>query len=203
MADKIDIINMALRRISEQPINALDEGSESANVISDIYDISLEYEIRSFPYTWAQKTQELARIDEEAPPDYASAFQLPSDYLKIVEILTPAKVYEIAVSSDDYRLSTNNMQWEIREGKLYYNSDTITIKYLALETNTVKWDSSFVDAFAWRLASEAAPSITDNNRLIDRADRMYAMKIDMARSSNGSESRRMPRISHDYLKARY
>lgn len=203
MADKIQIINNGLRALAEQPINALDEGSETANIISDIYDIELEAEIRDFPYTWAQRTVELAEISSETPPDYGYVFQLPADYLNMVELIdltTGATVYYW----DNVYTFTNvrSQQWEVREGKLYINASSISIKYTVLEEDTSKWDATFARAFSYRLAMTAGPSITESEQAIQRVERLYYNEIRKARANSASERRRQSRLSEDYLNMR-
>lgn len=205
MASKIDIINRALRTVAEQPINALDEGSEPANIMSDIYDIELDAEIRDFPYTWAQRTAELAEISSETPPDYGYVYQLPADYIMIIEIIdltTSSTIY----SWDNVYSFTNVrfQEWEVREGKLYINSSSVQIKYTVLEEDTTKWDATFTRAFAYRLAMTAGVSIigTDSMPLVDRAERLYYIDINKARANSHSESRKQSRMSEDYLNAR-
>ena len=203
MASKIDVINRALRAIAEQPINSLTEGSEPANIISDIYDIELDAEIREWPFTWAQRTAELALISSETPPDYGYVYQLPADYLMIMEIIdltTSATIY----SWDNVYSFTNVrfQEWEVREGKLYINSSNVQIKYTVLEEDTTKWDASFTRAFAYRLAMTAGPSITEKMALIERSERLYVTEINKARANSASESRKQSRLSEDYLNAR-
>lgn len=203
MASKIDVINSALRALAEQPINALDEGSEPANIISDIYDIELDAEIRDFPYTWAQKTVELAEVSAETPPDFGYVFQLPADYIGMVELI------DTTLSSSVYYYDTastyNNVrhqEWEVRDHKLYINSTSVTIKYTALVTAPTNWDATFTRAFAYRLAMTAGPSITEKMALIDRAERLYVREISKARALSASESRRQSHMSEDYLNSR-
>jgi len=203
MASQIDIINWGLRAIAEQPINALDEGSEPADIMSDLNDITLEAEIRDFPYTWAQRTVELAEIEDETPPDYGYVYQLPADYLSMVELIdltTGATVYYW----DNVYTFTNvrSQQWEIREDKLYINASAITIKYTVLETDTAKWDTTFARAFAYRLAMDAGPSITEKMDMVERVERLYVREISKARAHSKSERRRQSRLSEDYLNIR-
>jgi len=182
---------MALRRIGEQPIGSLTEGSESANVLSDMYDILLENELRSFAYRWAVKTSELAVISAEDPPDFGYAFQLPADYLQMLRIVSPEGGNVLTAT-----------QWEEREDKLYLNYNEVTIKYIFLQTDTSKWDPHFVSAFSHKLAEESAVAISGRDDLSDIMRQKYALNIKQARESNGVETRRSSPLSRDYIQAR-
>ena len=91
---------------------------------------------------------------------------------------------------------------EIREDKLYINNSAVCLEYRALEEDTTKWDASFVMAFSYKLAALAGPAITEKDSFVQRAAQYYVRHINKARSSNGSERHRSPRMSMDYLNAR-
>lgn len=204
MANQIDICNLALRHIAEQPINSLTEGSEAANVLSNIFDFVYEEELRSYPWRWASDTEELAQVSAEEPPDFAYVHQLPADYLqmqRIIDLVTGSTYYD---AWDEYygRWSLRQAEWEIRDGKIYSNWETLTIKYTKLITDYSKLDSTFVIALSWRLAHEIAPSLTTRDDLANRAYQMYQIEINKARGTNGNEQRRILEISREYLGAR-
>lgn len=202
-SNKIEIINTALRNLAEQPINALDEGSEPANIISDIYDIELEAEIREWPYQWAMRTAELAEVSSEDPPDWQYVYQLPADYVTIVELVDTNTGNTVWYYDASYSfINVRYQEWEIREDKLYINSSSITIKYTVLETDTAKWDATFTRAFAYRLAFVAGPSITEKMSMVDRAERLYLREANKARAHSASEKRLMSKLSQDYLNVR-
>ena len=203
MASKIQVINLSLRHLAEQPIGAIDEGSEAANVMGDLYDYALEDEIRRFPYTWATRTATLAQVEDETPPDYAYVYQLPADYLMMDRIIDNRTSTTYSTDNRDYNnINMRYREWAIREDKLYINSSSICLEYRVLEVDTTKWDSSFVMAFSYKLAELAGPSITESERLIARAERNYIRHINEARASNGNERNRDTRLSEDYLNAR-
>lgn len=203
MASKVDIINMALTRLGEQPIGAIDEGSEPANIAGRIYDIVLESELRKWPWTWATTTQELTSIASETPPDFATAFALPADYIKMVEITDPTMgtTYWRWNPHREVDVRFGN-EWEIREKKLYINTDYVTIKYVKLQTDTTKWDSSFVDAFAWKLAMEMAMSLSEQPAMVDIARSQYYIEMNIARGNSGAETRRSSSVSTDWIRRR-
>jgi len=201
---KIKIINIACRRIGEQGITSLDEDSNVADVMNDIYDHCLDAELRDWPYPFATVTTELAALSSEEPPDFGYAFQLPADYLDMVEIVDPAT--GIQHYSYDYRYGrakySEVTQWERREDKLYMNLDEVTIKYIKLEVDPVKWDASFRDMFAWRLADEMAMPITERADVAQRTTQRYLTALLKARGSAGAESRRTSDVSRNYIRAR-
>lgn len=204
MANQIEICNIALRAIEAQPIGSLTEGSEEANVLSDIFDFYFKEELRAYPWRWACATAELAEVSSEEPPDFAYVHQLPADYLQmqlIIEKLSGETLYDIW--DELYgRYNLRNQEWEVRDGKLYSNWSDVNIKYTKLITDYSKLDPTFVIAFAHKLAEQAGPSLTTRTDLIQMASRNYQVYINKAMGSNGQEQRRTLRISREYLSAR-
>jgi len=197
MSSKIGIINMALRRLGEQPINSLTEQSEAASIVSDIYDIALNKELRAWPYTFAVKVAELVLLESEEPPDFAYAFQLPADYLGFASVIEPTNTYIEGPYNNRFV-----GEWEIRGGLFLSNFSDVTIKYRFLQTDTSKWDASFVDAFAWKLAEELALPLTGTAVKATRAEKNYVLSVAQARGESGNESRSQSQLGSKYIRAR-
>ena len=203
MANKIQIINLALRRIGESTIGDIDEGSKAANVMKDIYDLLLETELRQWPFTWATTTQELAQLTTEEPPDFAYAFALPSNYLQFIKLLDTQTGSTFSLYEPWYdQYKTNYNEFEVRENKLYTNYSEVTMKYIYLQEDTSKWDASFVDAFAWKLAQESAIPIAGRDDQMQNAFNQYLVSINKARASSGSETRRSTELGTKFVRAR-
>jgi hypothetical protein len=192
-----------MRRIGEQPIVSIDEGSEPANVMQDIYDIVLDNELRQWSWPFATTTQELAAVSDEVPPDWAYVFQLPADYLQISKLIdtnTSATIAQWDFTKSIF--GVNNLEWEVREGKIYINTSALTIKYVYRQTDTEKFDSSFTLAFSRRLAMESSPTITEREDITQSIRNEYYSFISQARGNAGSESRIPLDISKEYTRAR-
>ena len=203
MASKIGIINMALRRLGEQPIVALNEGSEPANVFSDIYDILLDNELRQWSWPFATTTVELAQVSGETPPDWGYVFQLPADYLQIVRLVDVNAGTTITEWDFSHQVfSSSNIRWKIREGKLYINTSEVTLEYVYRQTDTEKFDAAFTLAWSRRLAMEGAASITEREDMVQGIRNEYYSFISQARGNAGVESRQELKISHEYVRAR-
>jgi len=198
MSSKIGIINMALRRLGEQPINSLTEQSEAASIVKDIYDIALHRELREWPYSFAVKTKELTLLESEEPPDFAYAFQLPADYVGFATVIEPTNTYVEELGNNNRFLG----EWEIREGLFLSNFDKTTIKYRFLQTDTSKWDGSFTNAFAWKLAEELALPLTGAAVKATRAEKNYVLSIAQAQGKSGNESRKQSQLGSKYIRAR-
>lgn len=203
MASKIDIINMALRRLGEQPISAITEESEAAGVMTDIYDILLDNELRQWSWPFATTTVSLAQVSGETPPDWGYVFQLPSNYLQVVRLIDPntgTTITEWIFLNNDW--GVKNLDWKIREDKLYINTSSVTLEYVYRQTDTEKFDAAFTLAFSRRLAMEANPAITEKEELTQTLRNEYYAFMSQARGNAGIESRKQLDISRSYVRAR-
>lgn len=194
---------MALRRIGEQPIASITEESEAAGVMSDIYDILLDNELRQWSWPFATTTVSLAAVSGETPPDWGYVFQLPADYLQVVKLIdtnTGTTITEWVFLNSDWGIK--NLDWKIRESKLYINISSVTLEYVYRQTDTEKFDSAFTLAFSRRLAMESAPAITEREDMVQNLRNEYYSFMSQARGNAGVESRIQLDISRNYVRAR-
>lgn len=204
MADQVEIINLALRRIGEDTIQNIDEKSAAANLMTDVYERMRLLLLRSFPWQFATTTAALAVLSEQ-PPDFTNAFTLPDDYVQIVTILDTAGLATgdtVIRDRDMAFVRPSDSEWEVREAKLYANFDELTIKYVRNVTDEEKFDDAFVDCFAWKLAAEAAVFITKDAAIADRADQQFLAAYSNARLSSAVQTRRTLKIGREYVKSR-
>lgn len=81
------------------------------------------------------------------PFGYAYSFDLPSDYLRALEV-------------NGIDAGTGKATWDIEGNKLLTDEATVQLRYTAKVTDTTLWDQSFVEAFAFKLAARVAPGIS-------------------------------------------
>lgn len=202
MANKLDIYNWALIRIGEQTIEDENERSASAELLRYIYDLTRQSLMRSYPWNFCQDTAELTQIADEEPPDYLYVYQLPSDCLFPTKLV--AQNTDV-VSEWDYeqmRYIGENDEWEIRrDNKLYSNVSGLIIKYTVDHKDESKWDELFVDAMAWRLASEIAMQITKNEEVRAQCARAFINTMAHARGMQGAEGQKRLRIAREWVGA--
>lgn len=98
--------------------------------------------------------------------DYLYAYALPSDYL-------------LALEWNGREAGTAQAEFDI-EGTSLLSDDTCSqLRYVAQITDTTKWDDSFCEAFAFRLAARVAPGITTAQGLagqLDQRAEQYLLK---------------------------
>ena len=185
-ATKMQIFNAALRYIGEGRVESADEDSDNANILRDIYDQKRRALLRELPWNFAVKSVELAQTTN-TPVDYDYEYQLPADSL-----------YYIGVQADRPDLIT----YEIRQDKLVTDESTFCLKYIYDITDTAQFDSLFVEALSFLLASAIAIPRTGDPAILNAMANGYQQAVVKARGMNMSESRTELRRPQSFIDVR-
>jgi hypothetical protein len=217
MSSKFKIINLALRRLGQDPIAAIGEDTENYRKVNDIYVPDLKSLLRSHPWSFAKEEVALTALSTTPViDDFTYMFQLPHDFLRL------------------NRTSVEDSQYshKIKGKRLYSNSDDVSIEYIkyisdpdawvtgteydegdyVLQNNTIyycledhtsgtfstdlaadKWveediyDASFTDCFASLLSYDLCMPITKDAKLKAVLADEFKFKFNQARSLNGQE----------------
>ena len=103
--------------------------------------------------------------------DYA--YQLPTDVMKILQIN----------ENPDELFDTQKNRY------LYCNSEECFALVIKQITDVTKYDPTFVDAFAWRLAQELSVVITGSMKKLEACAKMHMMIMQKAKAVDASEKR--------------
>lgn len=153
--NQTDACNAALGRIGSFTIASIDENSSEARQCKRHFDRIRQSLLRDFDFNFSVAWQVLSQISGGAAFDYDYAYQLPSDYLRII-------------SFDGVRAGTRQNMWKIANSRLYTDdssSDNAKLEYVRDVTDVTEWDSTFGEAFSWYLAAAIAPAITSDPKL--------------------------------------
>jgi len=86
MATKLQIYNSCFIKLGAEPVTDTATSNKRNNLLNAIYDTVKAREVRQHPWNFAIKRAELT-VDSTVPTwKWGSAFELPSDYLKIKEV---------------------------------------------------------------------------------------------------------------------
>ncbi|EMJ8526156.1 hypothetical protein ACVZIW_06520 [Klebsiella aerogenes] len=185
MASVIEICNRALSNIgNNRSINSLNEASKEAGQCSLHYESIRDAVLADFDWNFATKTVALADTNNP-PPNWAYAYQYPTDCLRITEIPLPGVRYPTAEQRVEYITGSNNEG----TGKLIYTDlPGAWLKYVSRITDVNMFDSIFQEALSWRLAAAINMVITGNADLGNNALSMYSRIILSASSHSMNES---------------
>lgn len=147
---EIDLANMALTMLGQQPINDLTDNNNRANLantrLADVRDSVL----RAHNWNCAIKRASLATLTDAPTWGFKSAFVLPVDFVRLVGLEDELTQYKIEAGNFG---GTNSLL-------LLTDTSTVNILYVYQVTDVSKMDHSLKQAIATRLASEIAMAIT-------------------------------------------
>ena len=164
MSTPVEAANIALLRIGETPIQSFDDGSDTAAIVNATFDMLYRSYLSSHYWPDARRKKALEGQLSPAPiNEYEYAFQLPDDFLILERVQGPHPF-----------LLTKDKRF------LYGNSEGVDIDYIAYVDISVM-PEYFVDAFAWKCASEWAIPITDNSERARYAREQFGIANSTAR----------------------
>jgi len=147
---EVQICNMALGRIKAQPISDLiTDKTKSATTCRIFYEPLRDALLREHPWAFAIARQALASLVVDNYTTHEFVYQLPTSprCLRIINVMTAAYV-------------PTYFPYDREGDRLYTSEPSASLYYIGQITDPNQFDAIFVDAFAWRLASELAGPLT-------------------------------------------
>jgi len=160
MPSKVDICNMALSRIGAATITSLTQGTRESKLCNTFFNTLAERAMIQGSWTSTITRAELAQTTNTPVFGYAYEYQLPVDP-KCLKILG---VNEWCPGEVKY----------VREGdKILTDSDTLSIRYIALLTNTEDYGTGLTEAVEILLASYLAKPLATDPQVSERLRQEY------------------------------
>ena len=167
--DEVGLCNMALVLVGEDRINSLTEDNKPARFCNEHYANIRDRVLRSGSWNVATKRAALA-LNATAPAfEFTNAFQLPTDFLRLVKI------------------ENQRVGHRIEEDRLLSSEGALNIVYIFQLTDVSKMDPLLQDAIAALLAAELAIPIAQNLNLYRSLMTVYAEKLAEARLQDSLE----------------
>ena len=150
MASGVGICNAALVKLGAQRILSLTEGSKNANLCAEQYEKVRDDMLRSHIWNFAVQRVKLAQLSEAPTFGFSYAYQLPTDYLRLVS----AHANDAGTGQPAYKL----------EGRtLLADASGIFLRYIRQVTDPNGMDAQFREVLAWGLAADLAIPITQSS----------------------------------------
>lgn len=158
-----DICNLALKKLgNNQSINNLNDDTVEANVMGALYEIERDKLLRSFPWPFAiRRTPEPLTLatdslgNTETDPQWSYVYALPDDFLRDINILY-AGLSRASDQTVEYRIVANSANLL----RLLTDQESAYLEYIARVQEVGRYPKDFVDALAYRLATEATMAFT-------------------------------------------
>lgn len=167
--DEVGICNMALVLVGEERINALTEDNKPARFCNEHYPNIRDEVLREGSWNVATRRAALS-IDSTKPVyEFTNAFQLPTDYLRLIKKENP------------------RLPHRIEEDKLLSDEGSMNIKYVFRLTDVSRMDPLLQKAIATKLGAELAIPIAQNLNLHQTLSALYTERIAEARLQDSME----------------
>ena len=170
MPGPVELANVALGMIGEDPINSFQDDLDTARAVSLRFPTVRDAVLRDHFWNFAKARRQLASLSQAPDFGYDHQFQLPADFIRMIRVQP----------SDDHY--SHEPRYVIEGTKLLADSNPIRIVYVRRESDTTKWDSLATEALAARLASELAISVTQSSQLQEQLFNVAMEKLAQARS---------------------
>lgn len=169
MSGKVEIINLALARLGESPIQSITENSVPARAAGLLYDSSRRSALRDFNWSFAVSLTRLARV-ADSPADFRFAYALPPDCLRVIRLRGGAPFL-------------------VRGNKICTDAEVAELEYVADVEDETLFDSKFTEAMTYKLASELAMPVKGSSELMASYSNAYASFIRQAAAESAGENR--------------
>ena len=178
---RTSVINLALQSIAANTIADPDEDSESARQAKICYDQVIRREMETHPWHFAKAQATLPAIAGAPVFKFARSFNLPSDFLRLIE-LENRWVFSILRNVDTDPVPP----YEIQGRAILTDFDApLNIGYIADKTEDPSlWPPSFVQTAAMALAVRLAYPLTKSDGAVKMAKENYAEALTSARKNN-------------------
>jgi hypothetical protein len=170
-ATNVSICTNALLMLGAQPISAMDEGTDRANLAASLYDSTRDMVLRSHPWNCAIKRVVLAPDVDTPAFDYDAQFTLPGDFLRVLQ-----------VGQD-----TQDVDWKVESGKLMASGTSLALRYVWKNTTESTWDAMLVHAMELQMAALMAYPITMSTSKQQLQEQKLADYMKRARAADGQD----------------
>lgn len=183
---KTDICNLALRHIGVRPVNNVETDPDvAATEMKAIWDNAVQNVLRETEWNFAKKIKPLALLSDETVLGWRFLYTYPRDCAMLWKIESPVSAY---VHEFEHKFELL-LSPETNTPAIATNVEGAYGRYTAMVTETTRWDSSFVDCLAWRLALDACPRLSTDSQDYQNCARGYAMSLSNALTLNKVERR--------------
>lgn len=162
MATPVSICSNALLLVGAQPIASLTEGTEKSRLCANLYQPTVDAILRAHTWNCCVKRVILAPNATAPTFDYTAAFNLPSDWLRTLQV-------------GEYG---NEIPFVTEGRKILANTTSLPLRYVA-RVGEDQWDSSLIDLVTLAMCAAIAYPVTKSAALAQtkRDDFLLAKKL--------------------------
>ena len=185
--ERVDIANRALIMLGEQPITAIDEDSNNAQIMKQTYQMARDGTLEAHEWSFAIERFVPAALTQEPEFGYAFAFPIPPEIIRVLTVYCDNTV-DTALT-DQRESSTPQVDWAVEYGRILCNEQVIYCRGLKRIEEEGRFSSLFVEAFAAKLAALTAINLTGSAEIQANMLQFFATLVTQAKSRDGLQGR--------------
>jgi hypothetical protein len=171
MSSEVAICSQALILLGDQPISSFTDGNDRALACSSLYPQTRDEIIRMHPWNSCIKRVNLSPLVDEPVFEWASAFQIPGDCLRILSIGENG-------TFTDYRIEGR---------KILANQGTVLLRYLFRNIDVGTYDAGLMQSLVYAMAWKLAWTITRSAPRQQQAQLEFEQVLRRAKAVDGQE----------------
>lgn len=177
MPSKVQIANIALTTyLGKGRVNSIDDRSPAAQQIDIHYDEVRREILSEWPWPFAIRHADLARVTINDRPEWQSKFALPAKTLRLNWVNDQAAAKDAILCRTVY--DTPRM---VQGGFIYSDLETAVAEYVADVDDPTTYPPKFTQAMAALLAARVAMPLTESGSKARGALDTYYMYLDEAK----------------------
>ncbi len=195
MVSKLDICNIALAHLGQEPISSLGQEDERARRCSLFYEPVKKEVLRTHNWAFAGSQISLALLAGNSEEEWPYMYAYPQDCLFLRRVFAPGPQGRNGAFKEVYNqdLHARVIFSGIEQARAEYTRD---VKDESL------FDPAFVKAFSLALAADLAVALTGDSTLARTVLQKYTLVLEEARRSNMSENFDIRRADSAFVEAR-
>lgn len=176
------VCNLALAEVGDSySLTDINETSNQAAVCRLFFEPTRDYMLREHPWNFARQLSALSRLADAPPFGWDNQFQLPADFLRLVEF-NGLDVWQVEGS---YQVANGPSGGLV----LMTDDNRAEIIYVKRITDANLFDPLFVDALAKTLAARISTKISKDESVKDRLVAQAKAALGKAKQTDANESR--------------
>jgi hypothetical protein len=198
MPTSTDICNMATDMLREAPISSMDDGTPEADWFQRNYAQTRDASLIEHPWNFALRRHALPASSEAPVNDWAYAYDLPTDCLRVLPLRAGGR-YEGAMVPFEVELSAAGTHRQI----LTNAAPPLKVRAIMRVTNEDLFSATFVEVFASALGLKLAHWITGKQSMVQALQSVHDNALRIAKRTDGLEGTLESPYADDVIAARY
>lgn len=181
---QLEIVNLALGHLKQRKISSMTEVSVQAQAVNRCYETARRETLRGHDWSFATCVKTLALLANYTPTsNWLYAYQYPANAVAVWHVYDDTTVNKTA--GDDFRELYDDVN---NQKVLVCNIADAIVEYTFDLSDTTLFDSTFVTAFAYRLAADMAPGLTGDDAIADNMMKKALVAISEAERYSAYEN---------------